>query len=774
MMHKKESFSLVLHLLLATYALIGVQTESTAKDDPIDTPSADKAFFRLHTPLLTASWNQPFDYESIKSNHAPLGPYLGNGDIGVVSHTTYNSQTLRISKVDFVTDGWNDWAGSGPAALPVGGITLHIGLPPEARHFSYTMNQRKAELQMDAGTSEPVRLKSWMSRKENIIVTEITTSSDRPVNFTLDTFADSVTDRYTTTAVVRENMAQVTRRTYTKEVRWISQAAISTKITGVSASTTRCSDYKAQTRFTLRTGQTAFVVTYVSGGGMDDNARTTEAFSQLKKINRRQVRRLDKERSGWWDEMWNRSYVETYDTLLNRQYLASIYLLASAYSAHAPACGGMYGVWNMNDRMMYHGDIHLNYNSQGDFYSLFSANRPELALPFYRFLEKMIPEGRRRAREETGLVHPSLKGKACRGILFPVGALGIGVFYNYYWQQTVNAPFNVPLFSWYYEYTGDTAFLREHAYPYLRECGDFYEDFMQREPYAGSYRYTLTTGAHEGSWDLNPPSDLAFAEQTFRLLLKYSALLKTDTDRRNKWQDIVDHLPVYKTILPTRAPNEGKPVFAKNESGWDLPNHIIQMHSVYPCELIHLHSDSLLLETARNTIYYYSVSQKGFTECMNELGLSAFVMGARTGLAPGVLIDNMKRLIRQARPNYLITDGHHCLEKTAVVETINSMMLQSVEDIIHLFPCWPCQAASFKRLRAKGAFLISADTDGDTVKNLTLHSEQGNTCHLRNPWPGHALHVTENGKQLPVVTNGEICTFPTAPGKTYRICPVAE
>lgn len=57
-----------------------------------------------------------------------------------------------------------------------------------------------------------------------------------------------------------------------------------------------------------------------------------------------------------------------------------------------------------------------------------------------------------------GIMHPSWEGKSCRGILFPVGALGIGVFYNYYWQQTMNAPFNVPLFSWYYEYTGDLNF----------------------------------------------------------------------------------------------------------------------------------------------------------------------------------------------------------------------------------------------------------------------------------------------------------------------------
>lgn len=88
--------------------------------------SNDSLFFAQKKGLLTATWKKPFSYNSIKSNHAPLGPYLGNGDVGVVAFTSDNSQILKISKVDFVTDGWSDWAGSGPAALPVGGVSITI------------------------------------------------------------------------------------------------------------------------------------------------------------------------------------------------------------------------------------------------------------------------------------------------------------------------------------------------------------------------------------------------------------------------------------------------------------------------------------------------------------------------------------------------------------------------------------------------------------------------------------------------------------------------
>lgn len=730
----------------------------------------DVLYFEQKKDLLTASWDKPFGYESIKSNHAPLGPYMGNGDAGVVAFTSDNSQTLKISKVDFVTDGWSDWAGNGPAALPVGGVEIRVDSPVTSG-FCYQMDQLGNELRMTTGTSQQVKMTGWMATNDNVIVMELTTTSEAPVPVAVDTYADNGTAAYATTAGIKERIAQVSRQTKSENVRWISQAGISTKILGTTPALKRLSDSKVRSSFIVSNSAPVRIAVYVSGGGKGNDAKLPLAYEKLNPLDIKGIERLKAIKTAWWKDMWQRSYVETNDELLNRHYLSSIYLLASAYNSHSPVCGGMYGVWNMEDQMMYHGDIHLNYNSQGGFYSAFSANRPEIAGPFYNFIESMVPEGKKRAKEDMGILHPSWKGKSCRGILFPVGALGIGVFYNYYWNQTMNAPFNVPFFSWYYEYTGDLKFLRDRAYPFIRECGDFYEDFMKKEAYGDSYRYTITTGAHEGSWDLNPPSDLGFVEQTFSLLLKYSKLLNVDAGRRERWQDILSHLPEYKVIMPTKEPNEGLPVYAKNEAGLDLPSHMIQLHPIYPCELLNLHSDPESLQIARNTIYYYGVSQNGFTGTMNELGLSAYVMAARVGFDPEIIIQKMKMLIEGAKPNFLIIDGHHCTEKTTVIETINSMVLQTVDDVLYLFPCWTKSPGSFTRLRAKGAFLVSADYDGSTVSNLKIFSEKGNICKLSNPWKGKDILVTEDKNPVSVEQADGFYFFATKEGKTYQIQP---
>ena len=225
--------------------------------------------------------------------------------------------------------------------------------------------------------------------------------------------------------MVKGTIAQAYRRTLTDSVRWISQAGVSTRIIGAVSSVKQDAENNVKSTFTLNAGEKVYVVTYVSGGGTEDNARLDEAYVRLTSLSVKDLRRLKQQKDLWWTEMWRRSYVETGDDLIDRQYLVSVYLQASAYDEHSPACGGMYGVWNMDDEMNYHGDIHLNYNSQGGFYSMFSSNRPELAMPYYRFLEGMIPEGRRRAKEELELVHPSLKGKSCRGLLFPIMRLAM-------------------------------------------------------------------------------------------------------------------------------------------------------------------------------------------------------------------------------------------------------------------------------------------------------------------------------------------------------------
>lgn len=79
------------------------------------------------------------------------------------------------------------------------------------------------------------------------------------------------------------------------------------------------------------------------------------------------------------------------------------------------------------------------------------------------------------------------------------------------------------------------------------------------------------------------------------------------------------------------------------------------------------------------------------------------------------------------------TDGGGGLETCGATLALNEMLLQSHEGALRFFPVWPVhRSASFETLRAKGAFLVSAEYDGATqlVRGVNIVSEAGGNCTL--------------------------------------------
>ena len=99
------------------------------------------------------------------------------------------------------------------------------------------------------------------------------------------------------------------------------------------------------------------------------------------------------------------------------------------------------------------------------------------------------------------------------------------------------------------------------------------------------------------------------------------------------------------------------------------------------------------------------------------------------------------------------------------------MLLQSHEGVIRLFPCWPWdQDARFGTLRAKGAFLVSAELKGGVASGVKVTSEKGSDCVSQNPCPDKSLRVNRNGQSTEVVS-GPPFTLKTAVGETLLIEP---
>ena len=123
------------------------------------------------------------------------------------------------------------------------------------------------------------------------------------------------------------------------------------------------------------------------------------------------------------------------------------------------------------------------------------------------------------------------------------------------------------------------------------------------------------------------------------------------------------------------------------------------------------------------------------------------------------------------------------VEVMGALEFINSMVMQSVtrhgvyDETRYYTTLFPAinrsEAASFTRLRARGAFLITASWDAAkqaTASPVTVMSEAGQEFVLTHPWGNRSVEVRSNETAAVHVTaEGGRLRFPTKAGRTYEI-----
>ena len=96
---------------------------------------------------------------------------------------------------------------------------------------------------------------------------------------------------------------------------------------------------------------------------------------------------------------------------------------------------------------------------------------------------------------------------------------------------------------------------------------------------------------------------------------------------------------------------------------------------------------------------------------------------------------------------------------------------------LRLFPAWPLDGgrAAFRRLRAPGAFLVSAEwrRAGVVAAPVSILSEAGRRVAVRSPFSSAWLCVTAGGLPVPVVRGSgrRVFAWQTAAGTEYLLWP---
>jgi alpha-L-fucosidase 2 len=515
--------------------------------------------------------------------------------------------------------------------------------------------------------------------------------------------------------------------------------------------------------FMLKPGQPVYLVGLILSD-LDAPNHLATAQSRAQEITIAEIERVGQAHREWWKEYWSQSFVEIGDPVLEKFYYASQYITASA-SRTGKVAPGLYGPWVTTDHPSWNGDYTLDYNHQTPYLGLYSSNHVATADPYDPPVLEFVNRGKTYARTMLNV----------RGVYYPghIGPWGLEREFDYdpFMGMKSNAAFlAMPMLMRFYS-TYDDSYAAK-VYPFLREVGDFWEDYLVKSQ--GQYIISNDCADEVGPWNsrpdwtkcaasLNPMNELAFVRATFKGLIDMSHELGLDASRRPAWQEIIDHLSPYPT-----GERHGKKVLVIAEAGDDGKSTSTIASwgtlAIWPGSQIGLGEDSKLLQLALDTVI-----ERGYRE--HPLVPPAM---ARVGYDPVKLLAAMQKdCLANGYPNgYIFFPGGGVESASSIPATINEMMLQSFTGVLRLFPVWPKdRGASFGNLRAYGAFLVSSTFRDGRVYALSLLSEKGRDCVLANPWPGQSVVLYRNGQKAETL-NGDRIKFSTTRDESISIRPL--
>jgi hypothetical protein len=474
---------------------------------------------------------------------------------------------------------------------------------------------------------------------------------------------------------------------------------------------------------------------------VQDPAEWLDAVRVLKdELSTRTIESARALHTAWWRDFWQRSWIlvsgDESAEQVTRGYLYQRYITACAgrggltvkfsgsiftmdyvsemwngqqmvpenFSADYRRWGGPF--WFQNTRLIYHPLLR-----SGDF---------EMLAPFFEFYRRTLPLARERTRLWYG--HS--------GIFFPETMDAWGTYANsdYGWQRDgmeVGQPANpYTAYLWsgglelgallldYYEFTGDTVFLREHALPLISEVLDFY---FQHYPVRNGKLTLEHAQSIETYWDVtNPAPDIAGLNALTERLLALPARL-TSVAARLRWEEL-------QAILPDLPMNDGLLTHSETLVAEPQNEENPELYAIFPFRLYGTGKPDL--DLARRTFAARRVRETGGWRQdaiqAAELGLTEDV---RRMVAENFSVhDPQVRFPAFWGPNYdWVPDQDH---GSVAMIALQTMLLQWDGDKIYLLPAWPKDWNVSFRLCAPQSTTITAEVRDGKLVSLTVDPQE--------------------------------------------------
>ncbi len=403
------------------------------------------------------------------------------------------------------------------------------------------------------------------------------------------------------------------------------------------------------------------------------------------------------------------------------------YLLMGSSRSPGVLPANLQGVWNDKFKAPWNADFHTNINLQMNYWPAEIGNLPECVTPLSHFMHQLRAPGARTASEMYGA-----RGWTFHHLTDPFGRTGV---MDGPWGATpMDGPWmTFPLWR-HYEYTLDTTYLKETAYPLMKGAAQFVMDFLIEDK--EGHLVTAPSSSPENAYYIPGTDrksvltyastmDIEIITALFHNTIKATEILQRDQELKDSLTSILKQLPPLK-IGKDSTLQEWIKDYREVQPGH---RHISHLLALYPLNQISPDKPELY-EAARKTI------ERRLSHGGGHTGWSrAWIVNFYDRLhMPEEAHKHLMLLFRKSTLSNLF-DTHPPFQidgNFGGAAGIAGMLLQSQENQIRILPALPAEwdHGQVKGLKARGNFTMDITWENHQLKELRIESFGNLPCKI--------------------------------------------